>query len=78
MVRSRLLRDQFVELSANVGFSFNKSNAIRVEKGFTMKSTGAFFNANLTSRDDVLRWMATIGTLCDTHTEKFKLWQSKI
>lgn len=78
MVRSRLLRDQFVELSANVGFSFNKSNAIRVEKGFTMKSTGAFFNANLTSRDDVLRWMATIGTLCDAHTEKFKLWRSKI
>ena len=48
MVRSRLLRDQFVELAAKVGFSFNKSDAIMVKKGFTMKSTGTFFSANLT------------------------------
>jgi hypothetical protein len=78
MVRSRLLRDQFVELSAKVGFSLNKSDAIRVKKGFTTKSTGAFFNANVSSRDDVQRWMTTIGTFCDAHIEKFKLWQSKI
>jgi len=78
MIRSKMLRDQFVELAAKVGFSFNKSDAIRVKKGFTTKSTGAFFNANLTSRDNVLRWMTTIGTLCDAHTKKFKVWQSKI
>jgi hypothetical protein len=78
MVRSRLLRDQFVDLTAKVGFSFNKSNSMRVKKGFTTKSTGAFFNANLTSKNAVLRWMTTIGTFCDAHIEKFKLWQSKI
>jgi len=77
-VRSRSLRDQFVELAAKVGFSFNKSDTIRVKKGFTTKSTGAFFNANLSSKDAALRWMTTIGTLCDAHTQKFKLWQSKI
>jgi len=78
MVRSRLLRDQFVELATKVGFSFNKSDAIRVKKGFTTKSTGFFFNANICSRNEVLRWMTTVGTLCDAHTQKFRLWQSKI
>jgi len=78
MGRSRLLRDQCVELAAKVGFSFNKSDSVRVKKGFTTKSTGAFFNANLTSKDAVLRWMTTIGTLCDSHIKKFKTWQSKI
>jgi len=77
MVRSRLLRDQFVELAAKVGFSFNKSDSVRVKKGFTTKSAGAFFNANLTSRKDVLRWMTTVGTPCDAHIKKFKVWQSK-
>jgi len=77
MVRSRMLRDQFVELATKVGFSFNKCDATRVKKGFTMKSAGAFFNANLCSRDDVLRWMATVGTLCDAHIKKFTVWQSK-
>jgi len=77
MARSRLLRDQFVELAAKISFSFNKSDTTRVKKGFTTKSTGAFFNANLTSRNNVFRWMTTVGTLCDAHTEKFKLWQSK-
>jgi len=78
MVRSRLLRDQFVELAAKVGFSFNKSNAIRAKKGFTTKSAGAFFNANLTSRDEVQRWMTTVSTFCDSHIERFKHWQSRI
>jgi hypothetical protein len=78
VVRSKLLRDQFVELSAKVGFSFNKSNVMRIEKGFTKKSTGAFFNANLTSRKDVVRWMVDIGTLCDTHIKKFEIWQTKL
>ena len=78
VVRSRLLRDQFVELATKVGFSFNKCDAMRIKKGFTMKSAGTFFNANLTSRDNVLRWMTEVGTLCDTHTKKFGLWQSQI
>jgi len=77
MVRSEMLRDQFVELADRVGFSLNKSDAIRVKKGFTTKSTGAFFNANLCSRNDVIKWMATIGTLCDAHIKKFTIWQSK-
>jgi len=76
-VRSRLLRDQFVELTAKVGFSFNKSNTIRVEKGFTAKSAGAFFNANLTSKNAVLRWMTAIGTICDAHIKRFEVWLSK-
>jgi intein/homing endonuclease len=78
LVRSRLLRDQFVDLALKIGFSFNKSDAVRVEKGFTTKSTGSFFNANLTSRDQVQKWMTTVGTICDSHIKRFKLWQSKI
>ena len=78
VVRSRLLRNQFVDLATKLGFSFNKSDPVRVKKGFTMKSTGAFFNANLTSRDQVQKWMTTVSTICDSHIKKFKLWQSKI
>jgi len=77
MVRSRILRDQFAQLATKVGFSFNKSDAIRVKQGFTTKSTGAFFNTNICSRNEVMKWMTTVGTLCDAHIEKFKLWQSK-
>jgi DNA-binding transcriptional regulator WhiA len=78
VVRSRLLRDQFVALAAKIGFRFNKCDAKRVQKGFTIKSAGAFYNANLCSRKEVTRWMATVGTICDSHIKKFKLWQSKI
>jgi intein/homing endonuclease len=78
MVRSRLLRDQFVELAAKVGFSFNKCDAKRVKKGFTQKSTGWFYNANLCSRNEVIRWMREVGSLCDTHVKKFNSWKSKI
>jgi len=78
VVRSRLLRNQFVDLALKIGFSFNKSDAVRVEKGFTTKSTGAFFNANLTSRDQVQKWMTIVSTICDSHIKRFKLWQSKI
>jgi len=78
VVRSRLLRNQFVDLAIKLGFSFNKSDPVRVKKGFTMKSTGAFFNANLTSRAEAQKWMTTISTLCDSHIKRFRLWQSKI
>ncbi len=74
-VRSRFLRDEFVELCTRIGFHFNICNPVRVKKGFTMKSTGAFFNVNLTSKNRVLAWMKVIGTYCDTHLEKFKTWQ---
>ena len=74
-LRSKLLRDQFVELSSRIGFSFNLCDAIRVKKGFTERSAGAFFNANLTSKKSVLSWMSDVGTLCDSYLKKFKLWQ---
>jgi intein/homing endonuclease len=77
-VRSRLLRDQFVMLAEKIGFMFNKCDAIRVQKGFTTKSTGAFFNANLCSKNKVNKWMTTVGTICDSHIKKFQLWQSEI
>ena len=75
-IRSKLLRDEFVELSSKIGFAFNLCDAIRVKKGFTEKSAGAFFNANLTSKKCVLRWMTDVGTLCDSHLNKFKIWQA--
>lgn len=78
VVRSRLLRDQFAALAAKIGFMFNKCDAKRVQKGFTAKSAGAFFNANLCSRNVVSQWMTVVGTICDSHIRKFKLWQSKI
>lgn len=74
-VRSKSLRDEFVELCARIGFPFNICDSIRVKRGFTIKSTGAFFNANLTSEKYVLAWMESIGTLCDAHLRKFRMWQ---
>ena len=74
-VRSKPLRDEFVELCARVGFLFNTCDPIRVKKGFTMRSTGAFFNANLTSRNCVLAWMERIGTHCDAHLRKLEIWR---
>ena len=35
VIRSRLLRDQLMELASKVGFNFNKCDAKRVRKGFT-------------------------------------------
>jgi intein/homing endonuclease len=78
VVRSRLLRDQFVALATKIGFRFNKCDAKRVQEGFTIKSAGTFFNANLCSRKEVIRWMAAVGTICDSHIKKFELWQSKV
>jgi hypothetical protein len=77
-LRSKLLRDQFVELSSRIGFSFNLCDAIRVKKGFTERSADAFFNANLTSKKNVLRWMNDVGTICDSHLKKFEIWQAKV
>ena len=74
-LRSKLLRDQFVELSSRIGFSFNICDAVRAKKGFTERSAGAFFNANLTSKKCVLGWMNDVGTLCDSHLRKFEVWQ---
>jgi intein/homing endonuclease len=78
VVRSQLLRNQFADLAIKLGFSFNKSDPVRVKKGFTMKSAGPFFNANLASRGQVQKWMTTVSTICESHIKKFKLWQSKI
>ena len=75
-IRSKPLRDDFVELSSRIGYSFNICDAMRVKKGFTEKSAGAFFNANLTSTKCVLGWMNDVGTLCDSHLNKFKIWQA--
>src|SRR3990170_4476593 len=74
-IRSKPLRDEFVELSSRIGFSFNICDAVRAKKGFTERSAGAFFNANLTSKKSVLSWMSDVGTLCDSYLKKFKLWQ---
>jgi len=78
MIRSKVLRDQFIELAGRLEFSFNKCDSKRVKKGFKMKSTVNFFNANLTSRSAVLQWMENVGTGCDTHLKKFGLWQSRL
>jgi intein/homing endonuclease len=75
-IRSKLLRDEFVELSSRIGFSFNLCDAMRVKKGFTERSAGAFFNSNLTSKKCVLKWMNDVGTLCDSHLKKLKIWQA--
>jgi intein/homing endonuclease len=75
-IRSKTLRDEFIELSSRVGFSFHKCDAMRIKKGFTQKSSGAFFNANLTSQKCVLAWMNEVGTLCDSHLEKLKMWKA--
>jgi len=76
MVRSKMLRDQFVALASKIGFSFNTCDAKRIKKGFTWKSTGSFYNANLCSRNAVKQWMKEVGSLCDTHIKKFNHWKN--
>jgi len=78
MVRSKMLRDQFVALISTIGFSFNTCDARRTKKGFTWKSTGWFRNANLCSQSEVIKWMKEVGSLCDTHTKKYAIWLRKI
>jgi intein/homing endonuclease len=77
-LRSKLLRDQFVDLSSRICFSFNICDAVRVRYGFIESSSGAFFNANLTSKKLVLSWMKDVGTLCDSRLGKFELWKTII
>jgi hypothetical protein len=75
-IRSKFLRDQFIELANRMQFSFNECDPIRNEGGFTDNSNGKFFNANLTSEGAVIKWMRTVGTICDTHIKKYNSWKA--
>lgn len=74
-IRSKFLRDQFIELASRLNFSFNRCDPIRTENGFTINSTGRYFNANLTSQRAVLAWMDNVGTICDIHLKKYNYWK---
>lgn len=75
-VRSEILRNQFIYLASNIGFSLNKCDPMRVSRGYTINSTGKFFNANLTSKASVVKWMKKVGTICDSHVKRYDRWKS--
>lgn len=65
-VKSRKLRNDFVNLATKADFDFNH-NIQKHWKGF-------IFTAYLERIDDVIKWMDEIGSTCDTHIKNYKHW----
>lgn len=65
-VRSKFLRNQFLTLSAKVGFKFKKSNP--------MSNGKLIYTAYIEKRKEVKKWMETIGSRCDTHNKRYERW----
>jgi len=67
-VISRGLRDQFVELGKAFDFEFNYS---------TQKHrNGHIYTAYIERRNEVIRWMSDVGSICDTHLIRYNDWNN--
>jgi len=66
-VKSRKLRNDFVNLAKSIGFEFN----FNTQKHWN----GVIFTAYLERNKDAIEWMDIIGSTCDTHLKKYKLWK---
>ena len=65
-VKSRVLRDQFIELAKKANFKFNKSNP--------KHRTGIIHTAYLERINTAIRWMEEIGSSSEIHMKRFNLW----
>jgi len=73
VVSSVKFRDGFVELAEKLGFKFN-SYTYPHRTGHNKVPLNTAYSGN---RDDVIRWMETVGSICDTHQERYHEWRSK-
>ncbi len=73
VVSSVSFRDGFVELANKLGFRFlSYSYPHRTGHNKLPLNT-----AYIGSRSEVIRWMETVGSISDTHLERYRKWRSK-
>jgi intein/homing endonuclease len=70
-VKSEKLRDDFIHLTSWLGFSF-RSYAYLPPKG---KNKAPLQVAYTTQTKQVIRWMEDIGSIKDSHIEKYQYWK---
>lgn len=73
VVSSVPFRDGFVELADKLGFKFH-SYSYYYRTGHNKQPLNT---AYIGSRSEVIRWMETVGSICDTHLERYHRWRSK-
>jgi len=73
VVSSVSFRDGFVELAGKLGFKF-KSYSYEHRTGHNKLPLNT---AYIGSREEVIRWMETVGSICDTYLERYDNWRSK-
>jgi len=65
--KSKVLRDQFIELASKLG--------LRCHAYTAKHRTGVIYIAQFSDKCTVLRWMDEVGTTCDTHIRIFGTWK---
>jgi intein/homing endonuclease len=73
-VKSESLRDDFIHLAGRLGFSF-RSYAYLPPRG---KNKAPLQVAYTTQTKQVVRWMEEIGSIKDSHVEKYQHWKKII
>lgn len=73
VVSSVAFRDGFVELAAKLGFGFH-SYSYPHRTGHNILPLNTAYIGN---RREVVQWMETVGSISDTHLERYNAWRSK-
>jgi intein/homing endonuclease len=73
-VKSEMLRDEFIELTSRLGFSF-RSYSYLPPRG---KNKAPLQVAYTTQSKQVVRWMEEIGSIKDSHLEQYQHWKKII
>ena len=70
-VASYDLREGFVILASRIGFEFHRYSSVH-RSG---KNKVPLNIAAISKRDEVLRWMEMVGSMCDSHLRRFSDWK---
>jgi hypothetical protein len=73
VVSSKSFRDGFVELGRKLGFKFHCYSYPH----HTGHNKLPLNTAYIGSRSEVIRWMETVGSISDTHLQRYRMWRSK-
>ena len=73
-VASHDLRDGFVILASRLGFGFRRYSSVH-RSG---KNKAPLNIAAISKREEVLRWMEIVGSICDSHNRRFLGWKFAI
>ena len=73
VVSSVSFRDGFVELASKLGFGFHSYSYPHRTGHNKLPLNTAYIG----SRSEVIRWMETVGSISDTHLERYRNWRSK-